>query len=368
MKTIRLDGVIGTGPDEISSNWFAAQLPTDGSEIVVKIHSEGGSVVEGFRIFDLAAAYEGPKRAVIESAAYSIASFIPMAFDEVEIAPNGYMMLHNPYMMVEGDDEELAAKGEFLGKLKTNMVEAYATKSGMSTDQIKSILKAESYLNAREVVAAGFADRMTTKPIVGRVFAKIDSMPHGVVLALFGPGSGGNTEPPKETTMADSNPVATLKEIKAAFPKAKAENIIRWVEMEKPMASVAAAAAEEMMKENEELAKANAALSEELELFKAKAAEEEPQPEPDGDEAESMEDEEVDAKAEEDEEVEAKAKRRGVKPIARGTSSRPSNGVKWTAAIEACLPKCGNNKAKAVAMANRTNPGLRQAYLDEVNA
>lgn len=168
--------------------------------------------------------------------------------------------------------------------------------------------------------------------------------------------------------MADSNPVATLKEIKAAFPKAKAENIIRWVEMEKPMASVAAAAAEEMMKENEELAKANAALSEELELFKAKAAEEEPQPEPDGDEAESMEDEEVDAKAEEDEEVEAKAKRRGVKPIARGTSSRPSNGVKWTAAIEACLPKCGNNKAKAVAMANRTNPGLRQAYLDEVNA
>ena len=158
--------------------------------------------------------------------------------------------------------------------------------------------------------------------------------------------------------MADSNPVATLKEIKAAFPKAKAENIIRWVEMEKPMASVAAAAAEEMIKENEELAKANAALSEELELLKAKAAEEEPQPEPDGDEAESME----------DEEVEAKAKRRGVKPIARGTSSRPSAGVKCTAAIEACLPKCGNNKAKAVAIANRTNPGLRQAYLDEVNA
>jgi len=107
----------------------------------VKIHSEGGSVVEGFRIYDLVAAYAGPKRAVIESAAYSIASFIPMAFDEIEIAPNGYMMLHNPYMGAEGDDEELAAKAEFLAKLKGNMIDAYAKKSGKSIDEVKSILK-----------------------------------------------------------------------------------------------------------------------------------------------------------------------------------------------------------------------------------
>lgn len=365
MKTIVLDGVIGTGAGEISSNWFAAQLPTDGTEIHVKVHSEGGSVVEGFRIYDLAAAYAGPKSCTVESAAYSIASFIPMAFDSVEIAPNGYMMLHNPYMGVEGDDEELTKKGAFLAKLKTNMIEAYAKKSGMPEEQVATILKAESYLNAREVVALGLADRVTAKPIVGRVFAKIDSMPHGVVSALFGAGSGGNVEPQKETPMSDSTPVAaTISEIEVAFPKAKADFVLACVKRQLPMASVAAAAAEEMMKENEELAKANAALAEELEQFKAKAMEDdEAEAKAEGDE----EEEDAEAKAEE-EESEAKAKRRGVKPVAKGTSSRPAAGVRWNQAIETCLPKCNGNKAKAVAMANRNNPGLRQAFLDEVNA
>jgi hypothetical protein len=48
-------------------------------------------------------------------------------------------------------------------------------------------------------------------------------------------------------------------------------------------------------------------------------------------------------------------------------TSGPTAGVRWDSAIEACLPKCGGNKVKAVAMANRQNPGLRAAYLAEVN-
>lgn len=360
-KTIELDGVIGTGKGEISSKWFASQLPDDGSEIVVKVHSEGGSVVEGFRIFDLAKNYAGPKRCVIESAAYSIASFIPMAFDEVEISPNGYMMLHNPYMGVEGDDEELAAKSEFLRKLKTNMVEAYAAKSGLGLDEVASILKAESYLNAREVVAAGFADNMTSDPVIGRVFAKLDSMPHGVVSALFGSGSGGDTEPPKkETPMSDSKPVAaTVREIKSAFPalaKAKPGFVVECLEKEMPLASVATAAAEEMMTENEELAAKVAALEDEL--AKAKAEDDEAAEAKAKAEGDDDDDDEADTPA---------AKRKGVKPVAKANSSGPSARVKWDEAVEKAFDRT-KHRGKAVALANRNNPGLRQAMLDEVNA
>ena len=354
MKTILIDGVIGTGKDEISSKWFEAQLPTDGSEIHVKIHSEGGSVVEGFRIFDLAKGYDGPKRVTIESAAYSIASFIPMAFDEVEITPNGFMMLHNPYMQIEGDDEELAAKAGFLAKLKGNMVEAYSAKTGLPEEQIKSILKAESYLNAREVVAAGFADRITEKPVRARVFAKIDSMPHGVVTALFGPGSGGDVEPRRETPMTDSTPkAATVTEIKAAYPQAKAEFVLDCVEKQLPMASVATAAAEEMMKENAELAKANATLQEEIDALKAAAAKAE------GDEMEE------EAAAEETAEATAKS---GVKPVAKGAAGRPAAKARWDEAIAEATKRTNGNKMKAAALANRENPGLRKEMLAEVNA
>jgi ATP-dependent protease ClpP protease subunit len=351
-KVILIDGVVGTGPNEISSNWFAAQLPTDKSPIVVKIHSEGGSVVEGFRIFDLAKAYEGPKKAVIESAAYSIASFIPMAFDETEITPNGYMMVHNPYMGVEGDDEELANKSQFLAKLKTNMVTAYCAKTGLPEEDVLAIMKRETEMNATEAVENGFADRITSTPVIGRAFAKLDSMPHGVVAALFGVGSGGNQEPPtKVKPMSDSTPVAaTIEEIEAAFPKAKAEFVVSCIKQKLPMASVATVAVKEMMAENEALLAKVAAMEEEMSKAKAEATAS------------------ADAVAMEDDEEEVEAKASGVKAIAKAKTSGPSARVRWESSIDSCLPKCGGNKVKAVAMANRLNPGLRQAFLDEVNS
>jgi ATP-dependent protease ClpP protease subunit len=358
-KIIRIDGVIGNGPGEVSAQSVREQLPVSGTEAIeVKIHSEGGNVFEGFAIHDALVAYEGPKTLSIESSAFSIASFIAMAFDDVSISPNGFMMLHNPYADVEGDDEELAKKSQMLGQLKSSMINAYANRSGKSQDEIKAILKAETFLNAQEAVEMGFATRIAGQSVMGRPFAKLSNLPHGVVAALFGAGSGGNKEPlPKDKPMSDSTPVAaTLQEIKAAFPKAKSDFVISCLERSLPMASVASAAVEEMMAENASLRAEVQAMKEEM--AKAKAAvptEEEPA---------AMEGEEELV----EEVIEAKATAKsGVKPIAKAKTSGPSARVRWESSIDSCLPKCGGNRVKATAMANRLNPGLRQAFLDEVN-
>ena len=362
-KTIRIDGVIGTGEGEISAAMVREQLPENGTEpIAVKIHSEGGSVFEGFAIHDAFAAYQGPKALSIESSAFSIASFIACAFDDVEISSNGYMMLHNPYAQVEGDDEDFARQSEMLGKLKSSMVSAYAQRSGKSEDEIKAILKNETYLNAQQAVEMGLAKRIAGQPVIGRAFAKVKTMPHGVVAALFGAGSGGDNDSKKGHKMPESTPVAaTLKEIKAAFPKAKAESVIAWALKEMPMASVAAAAAEEMMSENEDLKKQVSAMTEELAKYKAAELEIS---------TEDEEEEEEPAMAMEDEEKkpDAKAKARGVKPVAKARTSGPSASVRWGQAVDAAMAKTGNNKMKAVALANRNHPGLREAFLAEVNA
>lgn len=381
MINIRIDGVIGQGDGEVSADMIREQLPEGGTEpIRVSIHSEGGSVFEGFAIHDLFARYAGPKTIAVESTAFSIASFIAMAFDEIEMSPNAYLMLHNPRVGMEGDDEELASTGAMIGQLKTNMIAAYAARSGKTPEEVAAILKAETYLNASEAVANGFADRVTEKPVRARAFARLKNMPLGVVAALFGAGSRGNEEPPeRKRLMADSQPVATIQEIKAAFPKAKAEFIVKCLERNMPLASVAAAAAEELMAENEELHKKVAAMEEEM--AKAKAMEEEEDPEAmeeeddepsaeyDEDDPEAMEDkEEAMARARNRRKAKARERRTGVTPIARGTSGRPSAAARWDAAVEACLSKTGGNKMKAVAMANRKHPGLREAYVAEVNA
>lgn len=358
-KIIRIDGVIGTGPGEVSAQSVREQLPTSGTEAIeVKIHSEGGNVFEGFAIHDALVAYEGPKTLSIESSAFSIASFIAMAFDDVSISPNGYMMLHNPYAGVEGDDEELAKSSMMLAQLKTSMVQAYANRSGRSEDEIRAILKDETYLNAEQSVSMGFATRIAGQSVVGRPFAKLSNLPHGVVAALFGAGSGGNKEPlPKDKPMSDSTPVAaTIEEIEAAFPKAKADFVLKCVKQKMPMASVATVAVKEMMAENEALVAKVAAMEEEMAKAKAAMPAEEPAAMEDGEE--ELVEEVIEAKAN------AKS---GVKPIAKAKTSGPSARVRWESSIESCLPKCGGNKVKAAAMANRLNPGLRQAFLDEVN-
>jgi len=360
-KIIRIDGVIGTGKGEVSAAMVRDQLPTNGTDpIDVRIHSEGGNVFEGFAIHDAFAAYAGPKTLSIESSAFSIASFIAVAFDDVSISPNGYMMLHNPYAGVEGDDEDLAKSSMMLAQLKTSMIKAYATRSGKTEDEIRAILKEETYLNAEQSVAMGFATRISGQSVLGRPFAKLERLPHGVVAALFGAGSGGeNRETTREKSMSEPQTVAaSVEEIEAAFPKAKADFILSCVKQKLPMASVATVAVKEMMAENEQHLARIAALEEELAKAKAGGSEDEEMAK-----AKSMEE------YEEKEEEEAKASARsGVKPIAKAKSAGPSASAKWSEAVGQCLAKCNGNKVKAVAMANRINPGLRQAYLDEVNS
>jgi hypothetical protein len=124
------------------------------------------------------------------------------------------------------------------------------------------------------------------------------------------------------------------------------------------MASVATAAAEEMMKENEELKAKVTAMEEEM--AKAKAAME------DEEKPEAMEGGEDDKEDDEEEKPVAKARARGVKPIAKGTSGRPSASARWKDSIQAKVA-AGVPRAQAIMAVDVENPGLRSQYLAEVN-
>lgn len=361
MKKITISGEIGTEEGQVSAAWFKSQLPVDGLEpIEVSIHSEGGSVIEGFSIFDAIKSYLGPKKCVVASAAFSIASFIPMAFDDVEITPNGYLMLHNPYAACEGDSAEFAKMAGVLDGMKTNMVNAYSVKTGKSVEEIKAILNAETYMNASSALANGFVNRITSSPVIGKVFAKAKSMPHGIVQALFDAGpSGDNRVPTKEKTMSETQkPVAaTVQQIKQAFPKAKADFIVRAMEQEMPMEQVAQAFATDAMTENDTLMARISALETELAAMKA-AVPTAPLP------TQQPEIETEMCKA--GMQTKCVSKSTGVKPVAKSSVSSSSAKAKWQSLIQAKVAS-GIAQNKAVLFVNKENPGLREQMLAEIN-
>jgi hypothetical protein len=94
---------------------------------------------------------------VVDSSAYSIASYIAMAGERVVMAKNAMMMIHNPWTMAFGDAAELRKTADVLDKYRDSIVDAYTDKSDKDRKKMLAILDAETWYTAQEAVDEGFA-------------------------------------------------------------------------------------------------------------------------------------------------------------------------------------------------------------------
>jgi ATP-dependent Clp endopeptidase proteolytic subunit ClpP len=148
----------------VSAKQFISDLqsvPADHS-ILLKIHSPGGEVFDGNAIFN-ALQRRGNVEVQIEGIAASMATVISLAGAPVKMAANGFYMIHNPWGVAMGDAEELRDQAELLDKIRSNMVGAYAARSGKSPEQIQEWMDAETWFTAEEAHAAGFVDEVTDR-------------------------------------------------------------------------------------------------------------------------------------------------------------------------------------------------------------
>ena len=168
---IVIDRSIGQERGEISSSMVKKQLAAaNGSPITCRIHSDGGSVFEGLAIFDAFAAYPGPKRCIVESSAFSMASVVAMAFSVREITSNGFLMVHNPEST---DGTELPV----LEKLRQRMAAIYAQTTRQPIASITRLMAAETFLDASESLRLGFVTSIA--PMTQRAVAAFQSSLRG---------------------------------------------------------------------------------------------------------------------------------------------------------------------------------------------
>jgi len=128
-----------------------------GKRVTMRIASPGGSVDEGRLIYNALKRYQGGVDVVVDSSAYSIASYIAMAGDRVVMAKNAMMMIHNPWTIAMGDAAELRKTADVLDKYRDSIVDAYTDKSDKDRKKMLAILDAETWYTAQEAVDEGFA-------------------------------------------------------------------------------------------------------------------------------------------------------------------------------------------------------------------
>lgn len=151
---IRIFGVVGR---DVHSKDIIPQIQAEKGETVkVLISSPGGSVLEGFAIYDTLKMLGKRIEVSIMGQALSIASIIAMAGDKIEMGKGAVMMIHNSLSGRGGNAVELEKTIDLLKGSDERMMAVYKAKSGLTEDQITEMMSKETFMNAEQAQSHGF--------------------------------------------------------------------------------------------------------------------------------------------------------------------------------------------------------------------
>lgn len=147
----------------ISASRFLKEVSEAGlfnaSSVDIRIHSPGGSVLDGFAIYNTLKRLTGAVNIWVDGIAASMASVIAMLPGAtVHIPENAYIMIHNAWGGAMGDAEELREYADLLERNNRNMLAVYQQKTGLSEAEIAEMMDAETWMSGAEAVEKGFAD------------------------------------------------------------------------------------------------------------------------------------------------------------------------------------------------------------------
>ena len=220
----------------VSAASFAQDLKSCGNnlkQINLHIHSPGGDVFDGIAIYNLLKNHPANVTVYIDGLAASMASVIAMAGNEVIMPENAMMMIHKPWGIQGGDAEDMRKYADLLDKVENTLIPAYANKTGKTPEELAEMLSAETWLNGKECVEQGFADKLA-EPLVAMASIKsrkledFENMPKAIKDMLFKPQGNAGTAAPQTTptepvNQAPTAPVDNTAQVQAELNKRNAD-------------------------------------------------------------------------------------------------------------------------------------------------
>ncbi len=150
---LQLFGAVG---EDFTASSVAAAL-RDGGPVHVTINSGGGYAAEGAAIYSLLVAHPEPVDVAIIGIAASAASLVAMAGRRIVMRSGAVMMIHDPLNITIGNSADHARTIEQLEAYARAYARIYAARTGKTPIAMREMMKAESWFDGPEAVAAGFA-------------------------------------------------------------------------------------------------------------------------------------------------------------------------------------------------------------------
>ena len=161
-STLYLYGeIFGDGTSTRSVSEFLEANASAG-EVQVRINGPGGDVFEGNAVYNLLKQSAAKVVVHIDGLAASMMALIAMAGDEINMAENAMLMIHDPYApYISGGADKLRRAADMLEQLREQQVAIFAARSGQKPKAVRDAMAAETWYTAKEAKALGYVDKIT---------------------------------------------------------------------------------------------------------------------------------------------------------------------------------------------------------------
>lgn len=155
--SLQAPGLGPSGAVSLSSVKDAYNSNSNCNNIVVHIHSNGGSVFEGFAIHDFLVNTGKPITTIVEGLCCSIATVIFMAGTERKLTENSRFLIHNPWGTGEGDAAYFRQYADQLQQEQSRLLNFYKQHTGASDQVLQTYMNAEKMMSPQQAVELKFA-------------------------------------------------------------------------------------------------------------------------------------------------------------------------------------------------------------------
>lgn len=159
--TLYVYGVIGESffDDGITSEEFAqAVRGSKAARLNLRINSPGGDVFEGVAMAQALRDFPGELVAYVDGLAASAATLLTTAAKQTLMAKGSMLMIHQAWTLAMGNADDLISQAALLEKIDGQIAQQYADRAGVTLDQAKAWMQAETWFTEAEAVEAKLAD------------------------------------------------------------------------------------------------------------------------------------------------------------------------------------------------------------------
>ncbi len=152
---------------DITEKLLYLEAAAPGKDILFYLNTPGGSITAGMAVFDTMRLITSPITAVVTGMAASMGSILlcGAAKGRRLLFPHARVLIHQPLISGRfiGPATDINIQAQEMEKIRAELNEIIAAASGQPIEKIARDSDRDFYLNAREAIAYGLADKIVDK-------------------------------------------------------------------------------------------------------------------------------------------------------------------------------------------------------------